>query len=244
MDLQPITIDKNSPVPIYHQLQQGLVELIESGQLEPGLCLPSENELARFYKISLMTVRQAMAVLVNDGYIYREQGRGTFVSTRRVRHNLERLTSFSEDIVSRQLTPGSRILLVEKTAPPLEVVKRIELPDDVTMTYIKRIRLVNGNPVGIHHVYLRDVTIAREELEQYQSLYKLLDARGIQIREGEETIEAAAATEEFACLMGVEVGSPLLQTVRFSWDASGKFIEYGRAQYRADLYQYNIRLKR
>lgn len=245
MNTLPINIDKNSPLPIYYQLKQGIIELIAAGELEPGMCLPSENELAQTYKISPMTVRQAMTDLVNDGYIYREKGRGTFVSVRPVEHTLERLTGFSEDIQSRDMTPDSRILLIEEVSPPSEVMKRIELPEGTVMTHIKRVRLVNGKPVGIHNVYLLGVSIQREELEHYQSLYKLLEARGIQIREGEEAIEAVAATEEFAHLIpGVAVGSPLLQTTRFSWDASGKFIEYGRAQYRPDIYQYHIRLKR
>lgn len=241
----PITIDKNSPLPIYHQLKQGIIELISAGELERGTCLPSENELARAYKISPMTVRQAMSDLVNSGYIYREKGRGTYVAERPVKHRLERLTSFSEDIDERDMTPGSRILLIETVPPPPEVTTRIELPEGVTMAHIKRIRLFGDKPVGIHSVYLRDIPIEREELEHYQSLYKLLAARNIQIREGEETIEAVAATKHFAELIpDVEVGSPLLQTTRFSWDMSGEFIEYGKAQYRADLYQYTTRLKR
>ena len=245
MSLLPINIDKNSPLPIYHQLKQGIIELINAGELERGACLPSENELARVYKISPMTVRQAMADLVNSGYIFREKGRGTYVAERPVKHTLERLTSFSEDIEERDMTPGSQILLIEQVPPPPEVLARIELPEGVTMTHIQRIRLFGEMPVGIHTVYLREIPIEREELEEYQSLYKLLEARGIQIREGEETIEAVAATEQFAELIpNVKVGSPLLQTTRFSWDISGEFIEYGKAQYRADLYQYTIRLKR
>ena len=241
----PIAVDKNSPLPMYHQLKQGFIKLITAGKLERGACLPSENELARAYKISPMTVRQAMTDLVNAGYIYREKGRGTFVADRPVKHRLERLTSFSEDIEGRNMTPTSRILLIETVPPPLEVLARIDLPEDTMMTHIKRIRLFSDQPVGIHTVYLCDIPIEREELEQYQSLYKLLEARGIQIREGEETIEAVAATERFAEIIpDVEVGSPLLQTTRFSWDISGKFIEYGKAQYRADLYQYTTRLKR
>ncbi len=245
MSLLPITIDKNSPLPMYHQLKQGIIELIKAGELERGTCLPSENELAREYKISPMTVRQAMADLVNAGYIYREKGRGTYVAERPVKHKLERLTSFSEDIAERKMTPGSRILLIETVPPPPEVLARVELPDRVMMTHIQRIRLFDDKPVGIHSVYLREIPIEREELERHQSLYKLLEARGIQIKEGEETIEAVAAARYFADLIpGVQVGDPLLQTTRFSWNSSGEFIEYGKAQYRADLYQYTIRLKR
>ncbi|MCA9906887.1 MAG: GntR family transcriptional regulator, partial [Anaerolineae bacterium] len=83
-----IPVDKSSPVPLYYQLQQGIIRLIEADTLKPGDLLPSENELARRYSISPMTVRQAMAELVNAGYVRRERGRGTFVAKRQMQHQL------------------------------------------------------------------------------------------------------------------------------------------------------------
>ena len=73
----PLTIDRESPVPIYHQISTGIINLIHSGGLSPNDRLPSENEFAEWYGIVPMTVRQAMNELVKDGYIYRIRGRGT-----------------------------------------------------------------------------------------------------------------------------------------------------------------------
>lgn len=210
----------------------------------PGDILPSENEFSRFYQISPMTVRQAMSELVNEGYIHRERGRGTFVSTRRMSHQLERLMSFSEDMKTRNVVPGSKILRFEETKPPEMLIEQDKLQSDDCMLRIQRLRLADGQPVGLHDSYLRDVSFSRKELEASESLYTLMAAKGIQLHEGVKTIEAVAAPADIAELLDVEVGSPLLQTTQISWDQSGELVEYVVAHYHPDLYQYTIQLRR
>ena len=244
MNLLPFEIDKSSPLPIYFQLSRGIQNLIRSGQLTPGDALPSENELSQAYHISPMTVRQGMAELVKEGYIHRERGRGTFVSLRRMQHQLENFVSFSESMRARELTPGSQLLLIEPTSPPGDVVDKVNISAPAKFTRIKRVRLANETPVGIHDSYLNGIPITPDELEQTPSLYELLESKGVFLNEGEETIEATCATEEIAALLNIEAGAPLLRAVRFSWDAAGNFIEYVVALYHADLYRYTIRLKR
>jgi GntR family transcriptional regulator len=240
----PIEIDKTSPLPIYIQLQHGIEDLIKSGELSPGDPLPSENELSRDYRISHMTVRHAMTELVNDGYIHRERGRGTFVSPKRMQHQLETFVSFSESMRQRQVKPSSKVLRIDDAAPPDEVLDTLDLPPGAAFTRIKRLRLANGVPVGIHDAYLHNILVDAAHLERIGSLYTLFEERGIVLNEGEEIIEAVPAEEVPAALLNVRVGFPLLQATRFSWDVTGNFVEYVVALYHADLYRYKIRLKR
>lgn len=244
MDRLAFTMDKNSPVPIYFQLKQAIEKLIESGTLTVGEPLPSENELSRAFNISPMTVRRAMAELVNEGYIYRERGRGTFVARQRMQHQLESLVSFTEDIRHRNLRPSSRILAFEQVTAPAPVIERCALPASAQMTRIKRLRLANNTPVGVHDSYIYNAPITRQELEKFDSLYALLESKGIYMDEGDESIEAAAADAETAALLKLQPGDPLLQTTRFSWNSAGDLIEYVVALYHADLYRYTVRLKR
>lgn len=83
-------IDKQSPIPIYYQLEQYMKEKIEKGEWQPGEMIPSERELAEMYDISRMTVRQAVNNLVNDGYLIRRRGKGTFVAAQKNRAAAER----------------------------------------------------------------------------------------------------------------------------------------------------------
>ncbi|MBE0691248.1 MAG: GntR family transcriptional regulator [Anaerolineae bacterium] len=239
-----IPVDKSSPVPLYYQLQQGLIRLIEGEALKPDDLLPSENELARRHSISPMTVRQAMSELVNAGYVRRERGRGTYVAKRQMQHRLDQLVSFSEDMTARDLLPGGKVLILEQAPAPPEVVARIGLSPDTMMTRLKRVRYVNEQPVGIHDAYLHQVIFTSAELERVGSLYRLLEQKSVVLDEGDDMIGAVAASREAAELLHVKPGAPLLRTTRFAWDARGQFVEYVTALYRADLYEYQIHLKR
>ena len=242
--LESIHVDRTSPVPIYHQIMDGLSRQIRSGELRPGQLLPSETELSRGLGISPMTARQAMNGLVNQGLIRRQRGVGSFVLARRMDHPLERMVGFSEDMHARGLKPTSRILRVEQSAPPKEVVERVPLGADMTMLRVRRVRLTNDQPVGVHDAFLLGVQFTRADLERASSLYALFSEEGIVLADCEETIDAVSADKESAALLGVAIGAPLLRVVRYSWGEGGQFVEYVVALYRADLYQYRIRLTR
>lgn len=242
--LESLQINRASPVPIYHQIMDGLTRQIRSGQLTPGQLLPSETELSRSLGISPMTARQAMNGLVNQGLIRRQRGVGSFVLPRRMDHPLERMVGFSEDMHARGLRPASRILRVEQAKAPKEVVERVPLNDATAMLRVRRVRLANDQPVGVHDAWLLGVSFTRTDLERAGSLYALLAESGIQLGGCEETIDAVAADRELAGLLGVPVGAPLLRATRFTWGEDGQFVEYVVALYRADLYQYRIRLTR
>jgi GntR family transcriptional regulator len=235
-------INKRSAVPIYVQIKGGFMSLIQEGQLKPGSALPSENELADRYNVSPMTVRHAMSELVNEGYIYRERGRGTFVSTTRLKHQLEKLTSFTEDMRQRNMQPGSKLLAFERLPRPTHLSEYIA--EDTSITHIKRLRLADNRPVAIHDSYIVAQDIDEKAIEAGASLYAMFEEQGIFLSEAHETIEAQAATQADAKLLGLKTGAPLLCTTRYSWDDGGNFVEYVVALYLADFYQYTIRLKR
>lgn len=240
----PLYVDKDSPVPIYVQIYQGVMALIAAGSLQPGDVIPSETDFSRHFSISPMTVRQAMTELVNQGYICRERGRGSFVAPRQLDHPLDRMVGFSEDMHSRHFLPGSKLLLLETVPAPLEISQAGNLPEATPLLRLKRVRYANHEPVGIHDAYLHNIHIVENDLQRTPSLYMLLAQRGVVLAQAVDTIDAVSATEETAELLHVSRGAPLLQTTRISWDAEGRFIEYVVAQYRADLYHYRIRVRR
>ena len=239
-----VEIEKASPIPIYHQIKEGFVELINAGNLKPGDPLPSENQLSQHLQISPMTVRQAMKSLVDEGYILRERGRGTFVSQRRLRQQLGDLHGFTERMNSQHIKAEAKILRFEQVGVPRPVVELTHQHEWAMFTRIQRLRLADEQPIGIHDSYINGVDISYAELEQIGSLYHVLVNKGIVLDRGQEMLEATAATEEVARLLNVEIGFPLLKATRFSWDIHGHFVEYIVAFYHADLYQYVIQLKR
>jgi GntR family transcriptional regulator of arabinose operon len=101
-------LDPSNPSPKYSQLKEHLKELIRDGELSPGEKLPSENDLARRFKLSRHTVRQALGELENEGFIYREQGRGTFCrqNPKTVRPNIAVLTTYISDYIFPAIIKG------------------------------------------------------------------------------------------------------------------------------------------
>jgi len=240
-----LILDRDAPVPLYYQIREYFRQAIAEGRLKPGDPLPSDNELAAKLGIGKMTVRQAMNDLVQEGLIYRYRGKGTFVAFPKFQHPLRRLTSFTEDITSRGMRPGSQILFFGHVPANNQVAANLHVPPGKSVLRIRRLRLADDNPVGIHDSYLPpNISISQEELEERGSLYRLLEERGVALAEAEETLEAVAAKKDEAALLGLPPGSPLLLVSRVVFSQSGEPIEYVRAIYRSDFYRYYIRLKR
>jgi len=242
-------IDRYGHLPLYCQLKAILLKGIEDGELEPNDPIPSEAELMREYGLSRTTVRQAINELVTEGYLYRRQGKGTFVSRPKLQYGLRRLTSFSEDMRSRGLEPSSQVLEFGKVTPPPKVAVRLNLMNEGEKVYrIVRLRFANGEPMGIQESYVHvdpDQVIRYEDVNGGGSLYRLLEERfNISLSEAEETVEATLASAHEARLLGVKKGSPLLLHERITYSLDRRPIEFVKTLYRADRYKYLVYLTR
>ena len=242
--LTQLRIEKDAPMPIYQQLQRQIEQLIMDGTWHLKEPLPSETVLADWLDISVMTVRQAMGQLVNKGLIYREKGRGTFVTPQPLDHHLQRLESFSEDMHARSMRPSSETLVFEMVEVPLRIAPRLGLPDGANVLHIKRLRLVDDRPVALHDAYITRIDLRLDRLEALGSLYRALSQLGVELAEADETLEAVSADADTAGLLNVRPGAPLLRATRLTWDRSHTPVEHVVASYRADFYRYNIRLQR
>lgn len=147
-------INKNSPIPIYYQLGEQIKALIEKGELKPGDALPPEREFAEKYQISRMTVRQAFTQLVNEGYLYRMQGKGTFVAERKIEQLLQGVTSFSEDMKARGLEPSSELIRFEMQPAAASIAEQLSIDESDPVYEIERIRLADGVPMALETSYL------------------------------------------------------------------------------------------
>ena len=119
------TLDPEDNLPLYQQLQRGIREAIEKRILGPDDALPSERQLAEDLGISRITVRKAIDGLVTEGLLSRRRGAGTFVVAPRVEKSFSRLTSFSEDMISRGRRPHSVWVSRSEGAVTPEEVKKL-----------------------------------------------------------------------------------------------------------------------
>lgn len=244
-----MTIDRSKHVPLYIQIKELIAEKINDRVWEPGDPIPSEKELQDQYSVSRITVRQAVNELVNEGLVTKKQGKGTFVSFPKLSHNLPNLTSFTEDIRSKGLTPQAETLRIKK-GKDAGVAEKMGLDLSTEFLSIKRLRLINGEEVGIHDSYinlavLENTPLASTDTFDYnESIYDALEASGIVLAYADETLEGGIANEKIAEMLGVQKGFPLLILERITYTTESHPVEYVMMHYRADKYKYSIRLNR
>ena len=116
--MYPESINKHSKLPYYQQLYEILRQKIILGEWKPGDMIPTESELIGTYQVSRNTVRQVLDILVNEGYIYRHRGKGTFIAHPTLEQTTSRIISFTEDMRQRGFVPGTAGNALQFTVVP------------------------------------------------------------------------------------------------------------------------------
>jgi len=240
-------LERGSGVALYRQIQHSLMEQIRSGGFDPGEPLPSVDELATRYGVSLMTARQAVRTLCDLGVVYSQQGKGTFISQRKVEKTLRRVLSFTEEMKLRGSTSRSRVLSLRLAVPNREVRSNLELSAGEKTYQLQRVRMADRIPMGLERSWLPAASCPDlpEDLEPDASLYRTLAERyGIQIASASEVVEVGRASAEEARLLRIAPCSPVFLFTRTSFLESGKPAEYVKSTYRGDRYRIAYRLNR
>jgi GntR family transcriptional regulator len=237
-------------LPLYAQLAELLRDQIRSGRYRPGDRLPGEPVLTRQYRVSRATVAKALEQLEGDGLVRRRQGRGTFVQPTRMSRPLPELTGFSEHVSQLGLRPGQRLIQFRKRAvegaDPLVGC----LGEGTEVVEVERVRLVDGEPVGVHRLVVPAELAERIGLDEDAlaaegwSLYARFAQHGVQLARAEEHLSATVATREQANLLGVAKGEPLIHVRRLSWDADETLLEAVDAHAINKRYDYRIDMER
>ena len=240
-------LDRNSGVPFYYQIQQRLFDQIRCGALEPGASLPSEHEIARVFRVSRMTGRQALKALSSLGVTYTLWGKGTFVSGVKLEKDVRQVTSFTEEMQALGLKVSSKALSCEITLPDDEVTAALHLSAREELISIRRIRYANSSPMAVEwsRIPRRLCPDLLEKFVPGSSLYDtLLRHYGIHMNLAEEVIEAGLASAEVARLLKAPKESPMFIFTRTSYIQSGEPVEFVKSVYRGDRYKIVNRLKR
>lgn len=231
MDFQ--FLDKSSHTPLYLQLTAQLIRKIEVGSLQPGDKVPSERELAEMLNISRITARLAIQELLKSGLVFRERGRGTFVAESRMR-NVQGFTSFTEDMKSRGLQPGSLVLTQELVPADESLARTLHLNPGESALHLVRLRLANGRPVALQDSHLPQVLCPGLEAENLndRSLFEVLRQKySLYPTWTEAIVEAAAALPEEARLLELRPDDPVLLVRGLTFTEAFEVVESVRTTY-------------
>lgn len=236
-----MTLQKNSPIPLYYQLTEVLREKIHLGELKPGAQLPSERELSEAYGISRMTVRQALAYLIREGNLVARQGLGTFVAEPKLAYDAWHLLSFTEEMMLAGTAPASQVLEQAVVVPPSAVAADLELAPTATTVKIVRLRLSHNTPLLLETVYVPAALCPGLEQTNLatQSLYGLLENRyGLRLSHARQTFETTTANSYEAQLFAVPVGLGMILLEGVTRVDTGQPVEYFKAIYRGDRFKF------
>lgn len=240
-------LDENSPLSLYYQLKNIIIDNIKNKIWDINTKIPTERELCENYKVSRITVRQALKELENEGYLYRKQGKGTFVTGQKFVQRLSHFYSFSEEISKMGSIPSTEILSFEIVPADLSIAEKLNIAEKEKVFSIRRLRLADNEPFAVEtsyvvHKYAKDLT--REDIDKY-GLYKTLQQDcGIYPTTASETFEAVVTNSEEARFLQVDKRSAVLRLERITSSADGIIIEYCISIIRSDKYKYTIQLSK
>ncbi|MGE5400825.1 MAG: GntR family transcriptional regulator [Ignavibacteriales bacterium] len=240
-----MVINRSSIVPLYYQLKEILKEQIELGEFKPRERVPSENELSDKYNVSRNTAKQAIASLVTDGILYREQGRGTFVSEKRVFHGLTEKLSFSAEMLDEGIKLVTKVICAEEIPASDELAKYLNVRKNAPVFRILRLREIDNVPLSLQTSYIPKSfcpTLLKYDLSK-SSLFETLEQQfGIKFRNANETLESVIAGKYEAELLKVKNGVPLFLLTRKTYSVDNALVELVTSFMPGDRCKFSIEL--
>ena len=247
---ESIHVDKNSGVPIYQQLAEGIANLIQGGALQPGSLFPAERTLCETFDISRMTLREATRLLENDGLLQSYQGRGRFVAPRRLRKQQQEMRSFTEEVRARGGVPSSHLLSFSLREPNAQALAFFSLEKGDEIYEIRRLRLRDDVPLAVEEVQISQRLcpgLDRFDLSR-NSLYAILEeSYGLALEHSVEEISAEMPSTYEHKKLEIRRSVAVLVVNRKSYADAGQPLELTRAAYRGDLYSaivHSVRVPR
>ena len=210
-------------------VRDGLRRTVITGGYEPGSKLPNEDALADRYAVSRATIREAVRGLVEEGYLVRRQGSGTFVTARPLlRNSLDTNFSYTAYLESTGVRAGRRILGLREIAADEIAAEQLRLDPGSPIVELIRVRTADDRPAvfSIDRMPADVVDAVRDREALGGSIYALLAARGHPVRHGEAAVKPAAADAELASVLDVPEGTLLQHLEQVDVDAAGRRVLY------------------
>lgn len=230
-------VQKHAPKPIYMQLAELLRSEIVSGHYKADDMIPSELELSRRHDISRMTARAVVTQLVNEGLLYRVQGKGTFVVEPKIQARSLAYRGIREQLESMGYSTQTTLLEFRTIPADNHLAKVFSVPTGEPLIFAKRVRSIEERPISLHLSYIPQTlapTLGPDRLEVEQLCVILAQDFALEADAVSETLESTMASAAEAKLLGVERRFPLLlleDTYRLT---TGRVFEYTKVLFRGD----------
>ncbi|WP_341679151.1 GntR family transcriptional regulator [Niveibacterium sp. SC-1] len=237
-----------SPQPtLYARIREELRALIVSGAYQPFDRVPSESTLMQQYGVSRITVRQALGELEKETLIFKVPGKGAFVSKPKPFQALGRLQGFGEAMAQLGHETSNRVLDLVHLPADATVAERLRQPLGQPVTRIRRVRLVERQPVSLDITYVPERIgrrLAQEDLAARDIFLILENDYGLALGHADLALEAVIAEATLAQELSLQAGSPVLRIERLTHTRDGQPLDFEYLYCRTDSFQYRMRIHR
>lgn len=238
----------NRGEPAYLRIRKDLLQKIESGIYKHGDYIPSEQKLCESFGVSRTTIRMTINSLIEDGYMTIVRGKGTKITSTKLRCNMSNVMSFTDALNQQGMKTSLQEVTVQKVKPSADVADKLGIQRDEWIYEIYRVRTADDEPISIHYSYIPCKYLPgynQEIFNEVQSLYRLLEEHyNIQIQVSEDNISALKATKEVARILKLNPNDPILFIERSAYDVNDRIIEYNRTSIRGDRYSQMIIMRK
>jgi GntR family transcriptional regulator len=240
-----VAISRASGVPLHLQIRRALQDAITSGRLAPGTRLPTEQEYAREFSVSIAPVRQALLDLADAGLVIRQKGKGTFVREARVEAEIDLLTSFTDSLRRRGVPVRMQVLDLAREPSTPAVAAALGLREGTRVVHLRRLAWIASEPAAILDAWLPERPFGGladyTDFDSGRSLYATLE-RDFDAHLGlaRSRIEVVRSTEEEAHLLGLGEGATLVRVTSLTQDTVGRVVEAAWITYRADRFVFTM----
>ncbi len=232
-------------VPKYLQIKQDIISAIKSGALQPGDKVDSESVLKKKYGVSTITVRKAFNDLINEEYLVGVQGLGTFVAKKHMNRKLTSI-SFSDELLQQGYKIDMQVDKIEEIVNE-NIAEMLSIPPTQPMICVRRIRLVNNEPIAYQSSYVDGSRITLEQagrIYENKSFYKTLAENNIIPEGATENYSVKEVNDgRIAKLMNIKKNTDTFFVKRNTVDESGKVIEYAETYFNKDWYSVTVEVK-
>lgn len=228
--------------PVYIKIHNQIKRDIEAGVWQVGDRIPSERALSAQFKVSRMTLRQALQTLVEEGILERRVGAGTYVARQKVQEVMSGTTSFTEIMRSQGKFPSSQTISYRIASPSLSEQERLHLQENDRVVRMERIRLADSVPISFE-VTTIPASLVKDfsRAEVTDSFYATMEQKGgYQIGAAKQTVTATLASENIADYLDLKRGDPILRLRQITYLSDGRPFEYVRTQYAGERFEFYL----
>lgn len=242
-------LSQRESTPLYEQLAKILRQQIEEGKIKHDYPIPSERKLCEKYNISRITVRQAISEMINEGLLYRKQGKGTYVARRKISQGLTRIVNFTRTVLDLGMKPSTRILGNEILPVDVQISKILDIPITSQVLKLTLLGLGDGEPLVLYESYfplplgkkMVKEAIHRQERGSSFSTYDLYgESTGVFPGGVNQTFEAITTDEKLASIMKLRKGASIFMITSLFFTPDQRPLEFRKAMYRGDRYKFHI----